>query len=259
MPIETYQDLKHNPYTGTEGIPKLIFRAGPFRLKDLPADIRRIYKQTLKMNPGYRLIYFDHRDQRRMIKEQCPKEYLDCFDALKPRAYKADFWRYVTLLHYGGCYGDFSQQLLVTYDSLCKGVEQVLCKEIEDVTHGMYNAFICTVKDSPLIKRTLDVCIFNIRNRMSRSNVLLLLEDHCSLAVTGPVVYGLAYLYTSHLLGKTKFIKIISKTDLYIRDARNTRRKIAIRKHPDHFKILYDNRKQKHYGYYWEKDDIYNN
>ena len=256
--IETYKDLRGLGSGSAEEIPKLIFRTGPFLASKLPKSIKSIYQETLKLNPGYRLIYFDHKDRRRFVKENYEKEYLDCYDALRPQAYKADYWRYLVLLRYGGCYGDFSQRMLVSYDSLCKGVKQVLCKEIPDLELGIYNAFICTSSKSPLISKVVEICTFNIRNRVDRRNIAVLHPDHCSLQVTGPLALGLAYFLTKKSLGKIKFLEIVSKTDLFIRDHENKKRKIAVRKSLDHFKLLYPNRRKKHYGYYWETDNIYN-
>ena len=256
MSIETYKDIKNLGTTSFTTIPKLIFRTGPFKLKDLPPQILAIYKRTIKLNPGYRFIYFDDRDCLSFIKNVYGEKYVNLYKKLRPTAYKADFWRYLALLHYGGCYGDFSQDVLVPYDQLCKGYRQVLCKEIDEVHNGMYNAFICVTPFNPIIGKTIEICEFNIRNNVDKKNIISINTDHDCLSITGPIALGTAFTIVKPKEKNTRLLKISFQDDEYIRY--NNGVKVALRRHKDHYNIVYHNKKKKHYGEYWYGEGIYN-
>lgn len=47
-----------------------------------------------------------------------PKELLQCYDKVRPNAYKADIWRYCMVYLQGGCYMDTGFVLVKSLDEV---------------------------------------------------------------------------------------------------------------------------------------------
>lgn len=181
--IKTFNDLKDRKWEG-EGIPKWIFKTGPFRAEDLPEIMREIYLDILAKNPGYELFYFSNEDCMISIHHHYGEEYFRLHQKLVPTAYQADFWRYLILKQYGGCYGDFTQVPLVSYDELTEGVERVFVRDDPSSKSFLYNAVMCCKPDDSVVSRAVDICVDNIRNNKYGIG---------TLDVTGPTVLGQAF------------------------------------------------------------------
>lgn len=182
--IKTFKDLKDRKWEG-DGVPKWIFKTGPFTLEDLPEVMKYIYLDILSKNPGYELFYFSNEDCMSSIEYHYGEEYLKLHQKLVPTAYQADFWRYAILSQYGGCYGDFSQIPLVTYDELTEGVDRVFVRDDPSSMSFLYNAVICCKANDRIVSRALDMSANNIRNKNYGVS---------PLAVTGPAILGQAFI-----------------------------------------------------------------
>jgi len=182
--IKTFKDLKDRTWEG-DGIPKWIFKTGPWTEQELPQLMREIYLDILAKNPGYELFYFSNEDCMLSIHHHYGEEYFRLHQKLIPTAYQADFWRYLILNQYGGCYGDFSQIPLVPYDELTEGVERVFVRDDPSNKSFLYNAVMCTKPHDQVVERAIDISVDNIRNNR---------YGNTTLYVTGPAVLGQAFL-----------------------------------------------------------------
>ena len=256
--LETYKNLKQIQERNTDkSITKYIFRTGPQELENLPKPILEMYENMLSENDGYRFFYFSNTDCVSFIEDIYGKEYLVYYNTLKPTAFKADFWRYLVLYEYGGCYGDFTQKMYITYDELCNGFEQVFCRDTHSSKHGLYNALMCSYPKNPIIYRAIEICIDNISNKRYQGS---------SLDITGPYVLGRAYQEAGidgRYIGEPIKLGIIDKTKIltnpgyenYIKDADSN---IVCKKKMDiHVETIY-NKDNVYYNDLWVKRDIYN-
>lgn len=182
--IKTFKDIKDRKWEG-EGIPKWIFKTGPFKAEDLPDIMREIYLDILAKNPGYELFYFSNEDCMLSIHHHYGEEYFRLHQKLVPTAYQADFWRYLMLNQYGGCYGDFTQVPLVSYDELTEGVDRVFVRDDPSNKSFLYNAVMCCKPGDSVVSRAIDISVDNIRNNR---------YGNSTLYVTGPGVLGQAFL-----------------------------------------------------------------
>jgi len=182
--IKTFNDLKDRKWEG-EGIPKWIFKTGPSKVEDLPELIRQIYLDILYKNPGYELFYFSNEDCMLSIHHHYGEECFRLHQKLIPTAYQADFWRYLILNQYGGCYGDFSQIPLVSYDELTEGVDRVFVRDDPSNKAFLYNAIMCCKAGDSVVSRAIGICVDNIVNNKYGNG---------TLDVTGPTVLGHAFL-----------------------------------------------------------------
>jgi mannosyltransferase OCH1-like enzyme len=220
--INTYKEFKNANWKG-DSIPKWILKTGPMSVENLPETVINTYNNILKDNEGYELFYFSDSDCIAYIIDNYGEDYLNTYNSIIPGAYKADFWRYLILYKHGGCYCDFSQEILVPLDDIIKDVDAVF---VEEMSWFLYNGFICVKPNNPVLEIAISKCKHNIDNKIYGSN---------SLDITGPHVLGKAFteLYKKQTInvGVNDGVKILRNDpfDDYIfneKDEKVIRRKI---------------------------------
>lgn len=181
--IKTYKDLKGRVWKD-DSIPKWMIRTGTTEVSELPDKIVTLYTSALDNNPEYELFYFSDADCVQFIMEEYGQEYLDLYNTLIPSAYKADFWRYLVLYKYGGCYSDYSQELFVPYDSLIYRMDRVVVRDDPSSRGYLYNALMFCKAGDLMLKKAIDICIYNIKIEHYGPDML---------STTGPGVLGAAF------------------------------------------------------------------
>ena len=172
--IKRYKDLFQKNIDLSVGIPKNIFRTSKYKIDELPKEIIDIYKEDMINNPAYTLYYFDDDDCLEFIEDLGDKRLLDAYNKLIPTAFKADLWRYCILNKYGGVYSDYAHRAIVSYDEIIGYDDEIYVKDYEDENFGscIYNAFICTIPNSKILKRAIEICLFKIENEQYGTNSL---------------------------------------------------------------------------------------
>jgi hypothetical protein len=254
-PIRTYQDFKGKEWRDG-GIPKWIFKTGPMSEDALPEVMKYIFYDMIDKNPGYQLFYFSDHDCMMYIYDYYGQEYFRAYDTLIPTAYKADFWRYLILFKHGGCYGDFSQAMLTSFDSIIEGVDRVLVVDTPEASDALYNAFMCVKSGDGVVRRAIDKCKDNIDRKNYGYN---------TLDVTGPRVLGRAYCEVVYknskpfiTIGKSGTTNILNNAEMhgnFIVD--NNGQPIILKKINNHWNIIYHNRGMKHYGELWNERKVF--
>lgn len=249
--IKTYKDLKDRKWEG-EGIPKWIFKTGPCKVEELPDVYKHIYLEMIEKNPGYELFYFSDEDCALYIDDNYGEEYLKTYHNVIPTAYKADFWRYLILYKHGGCYGDFSQVMLVSFDSITEGMDRVFVVDTPDYSDCLYNAFMCNKPGDNVVRRAIDKTKENIDNKRYGSNVL---------DISGPRVLGRAYcevmynntksIIDAGVFGKTKILNNIDMHLNFIVDEDKT--PLIVKKINNHHTVVYISRGVTHYSILWNE------
>lgn len=253
--INTYKDLKGKVWQ-EDGIPKWIFKTGPFEVNDLPEVYKHIFLDMLDKNPSYELFYFSDADCEQFIKDNYDEKYIKAYDTLIPTAYKADLWRTLLLYKYGGCYGDFSQAMLVSFDTIIEGMDRVLVLDTPASTNSLYNAFMCTKSGDDVLQRTIDYIMDNIDRRYYGID---------TLDVTGPRVLGRAYcqvVYKNSRFSipvakrnKTNILNNPHESNMFIVDSNGT--PMILKKLNNHWNIVYNDRGVKHYGELWHAGKVF--
>lgn len=251
--VRTYQDFKGKEWR-EEGIPKWIFKTGPFTSDSLPKLMKFIYEELVNNNPGYQLFYFSDDDCINYIRDYYGDEYVNRFECLIPGAYKADFWRYLILYKHGGCYSDFTQMMLTTFDELINDVDRVFVRDSPEAHFALYNAFMCCKPKDKILERTIELVNQRIDNRDYGFN---------TLDVTGPRIFGSAYcdvIYKGvqtdipiEVKNGTKILDNFMMHEKYIVDENG--KNVIIKKLHNHFTYLYGGRK--HYGQLWHEKQVF--
>lgn len=253
--IESYE---HNDF-----IPKIIYRTGPFNLKELPKEIHDIYTNDLNNNAEYSLFYFDDIDCQSFISDFYGAYFLQAYNSLIPNAYKADLFRYMILYEFGGVWMDFSMSLNIPLKDIIGSYKQIYVRDrIHLLHHGwqknvsIYQGFLCSVKNNKVLKLAIHKCLDNIKDK----NLTL-----SCLAVTGPILLGTIYreLEIDGTKGSEtmKIGKINDEIYVYQFEYEHENvildqgREIITIKHPKHQSLLYNNKD--HYGEQWNQKKVF--
>lgn len=253
--IKTFKDLKDRKWEG-DGVPKWIFKTGPFKLENLPEIYRHIFLDILKKNPGYELFYFSDEDCLLSIYHHYGEEYFRLHQKLIPTAYQADFWRYLILKQYGGCYGDFSQIPLIPYDKIIEDSDRVFVRDDPSDKSYLYNAFMCAKAGDDVVSKAVEISAYNIKNNK---------YDGHPLGIVGPKVLGEAFIkqgykkYSNnpHInIGTYKGSKILRNLNGVVQD--EFENNVFINKLGNHVDVVYGNKYGKlHYHQAWMERRVY--
>ena len=171
-------------------IPKVIMQTCASRDKLTPQmiDAMRTWED---MNPGWSYELFDNNDCIKFIKEYFDTDTLKAFNNLVPGAFKADLFRYCYLYIKGGVYSDIDNICLVPLnDFLLDDDTFVSVKDrVVDGQELVYNAFIATEKNHPVLKKAIDLTVYNVLNKIypnTRNNIINM------LSISGPKCLAIA-------------------------------------------------------------------
>ena len=157
--IKGYSDLlKETNNVTPSGIPKIIFKTSPFKIESMNIEIIRTLSNLKRLNPDYSIYYFDDHDIERSLKDL---GYLEIYLKLIPGAFRADFWRYIILEKYGGCYSDIGHDFLVPFDTIIENESLILTTEFYQ---GIHNGLMCCKQGCKFMSEAKNRCIININN-----------------------------------------------------------------------------------------------
>jgi mannosyltransferase OCH1-like enzyme len=154
----------------------------------------------IDLNPGYTLKFWYLNNCLEYLQQNFTQEHVDCFNNFIPYAYKADFFRYCVLYNEGGWYTDWGQKLFVPLNDINnKNYEWVSCYDISwdycKNNNCMQNAFIGCGKNNIILKKVIEQCLENSKNKYYGST---------ALDITGPYLLGKVFENNSQYLSNYK-------------------------------------------------------
>jgi mannosyltransferase OCH1-like enzyme len=169
----------------TQNIPKVINKIyidNTMGLSKMDPIIYKLLDKTMSQNPGYTYKIWSGDDCRKYIKDNFSKDHLDCFDNLKPYAFKADFARYCIIYNEGGFYSDLKEDTLVPFNNNYSFIGVVdLGNKYCLSNFCLQNAFFAAIPKHPLLKNCIESVILNCKNKYYGNNYL---------EPTGPRLFG---------------------------------------------------------------------
>jgi hypothetical protein len=155
--------------------------------KRVPSKLYYTVEHLISINQEYEYRYFDDQKCHEFLQENFDKEVLECYDILIPGAFKADLFRAAYLYKNGGVYIDTGMYSYIPLrDILMKDDTFVSVKDFSFLTTNsyVYNGFIATIPEHPIVKNYLERIIRNVKNR-----------DYCDhhLSITGPKALGISF------------------------------------------------------------------
>lgn len=236
-------------------IPKKIYQvwlqAEPDSYGDLqvPEDMKSVIQTWKDLNPDYEYELFNEEKIKTFFVENFPPIYLETYNLLLPRAFRADFWRYCILYKYGGVYSDSKMTLLKPLSQIIRPNDEfIVCTDNNDL---IAIAFLAFPPKHPLLEHIIFQIINNVVQRYKSDSPLALTGPllfgriiRLYLGITGPISYGFTEQYQ---------ILKFSPISGYFYDTNN----IQI------IKYLYDNYKKNdnqewnHYPSLWTSDIVF--
>ena len=147
--------------------------------RKLPSAAQRAANRMLSINPSFTHEVYDDSDIFYFIKENYDTDALSAYESLNAGAAKADFWRYCVLYTNGGIYLDIDSEILSNLDELIRPEDKAIISR--ELNFGLFVQW-CLMFEAghPILAKTIDKCIYNIKNRTT---------DNIFYA-TGPRVYS---------------------------------------------------------------------
>jgi mannosyltransferase OCH1-like enzyme len=169
--------------------------------------------------------------------------------SIKPRAYKADLWRYCVLYMYGGVYMDIKFVLNYKLTDIINKYGSIFVKDIDYYSNsckrGTFNGFMISDAKNPIFYDCIQQIVINYKNRYYGKNVLY---------PTGPCLLG--YIIRSkynHTPFKLHVVEGILGSPYTINDFQNN---IIIKQYSNYRSELVTSNNI-HYGELWKNYDIY--
>jgi mannosyltransferase OCH1-like enzyme len=157
-------------------IPKVIYQT--WKTKKLHPQLENIKQNIQNLNPNYKMELFDDDDMDRWIINNCDQQICEAYNKLFVGAAKADLWRYLILYKNGGLYLDIDSIIHKSLDELIQIDDSAIISREANVGYFMQWMLIFE-KEHPILKLTIDKCIYNINNPNTTDVVFL----------TGPGVF----------------------------------------------------------------------
>lgn len=96
-------------------IPKVIHQTYPS--KEIPSEILELMNTWTAMNPGWVVKFYDDNQCLELVRKEFP-EYLEAYLSLPKNVERADFFRYLVVLRYGGVYADVDTESRMSMESV---------------------------------------------------------------------------------------------------------------------------------------------
>jgi hypothetical protein len=190
---------------------------------------------------------------REFFEREFPPNYLEAYDQLLPKAFKADFWRYAVLYKYGGVYADSKMTLLVPLRQLIRPQDRVLLT-VSDADN-IAIAFMAFEPGHPLLKDILDRIVDMVSRRDKSTHPLALTGPLLAAAAMrshfgfhGPLPLGCGPDWITYMFGRPG-----EKEKLYFFDAEG---RPIIKYLYDGYKEV-DNQDWKHYPALWWSNIVF--
>ena len=147
-------------------IPKVIVQT--YHTDILPFRMRLATESWPRLNPEYEYQFFDDLMCENFIRDNFNLDVVNAFNGLIPGAFKADLFRYCFLYINGGVYSDIDNICEVPLDSFINEEDTFI--SVKDNSFGneglIYNSFIACEKNQPILKKTIDLIVYNVLNKV---------------------------------------------------------------------------------------------
>ena len=142
---------------------------------------KNAHQRWIELNTNINMIWYTDKDCDKFMYTQ-GQEIWNCYNTLRPGAFKADLFRLCILYQNGGVYVDAQTMPYVSISQMIRGcVGENLFISVLDTKKsgsGIHNGFIISSPGHPFLKSSIQRIINNVKNRDYTDNIL---------GVTGPV------------------------------------------------------------------------
>jgi len=240
-----------------EYIPKIIYKTGPFKYENLPEEVKGFFVDTLKLNPGFEMVYFDDKQCEEFVKKNFNSKILNAYNSLVPSAYKADMFRYCLLYKNGGIWSDFTQKFYEPMNNFIdfKKDKLILVEGgFIDIANkkGIEIAFMASSPKKEIFMKAINEIVLNVESNY---------YGHSSFCPTGPIMFRKLVDSNSIVYKKGfEFKRVNINSGLDYEDyIIYENKKILKTRCLNHGKYLYLNENKPHYSELYANKKIYKN
>lgn len=182
-------------------IPKNIFQT--WKTKSLSPAFQKIVNTWIHFNPEWKYQLYSDQECDIFIKENFDESVYNTYKKIVPGAYKADLWRYCVLYKYGGVYIDIDTICMSKISDFIHHSHFVTPVDLNtnprEGTHNLFNTFIASVPESPILLDCIHQIVYNVTN-----NII----PQSKLDFTGPGILGRA---VNKYLGRSETSSFVGK------------------------------------------------
>lgn len=168
-------------------IPKNVYQS--WKTKKLPNNMKNNVDKLKSLNKEFTFHLYDDKMCRHFIKDNFNLFVLNCFDKLKPGAFKSDLWRLCILYIKGGIYIDIKMNCIGNFKLIELIDNEYFVKDLPNGDHpykGIFNGFMVCRKGNLFIKYCIQYLCYN---------VMISYYGNGCLEVTGPLLLGKVNYY----------------------------------------------------------------
>jgi len=161
-PFKQYVEGFEGYLMDTAPIPLDIYQT--WHTKDLPPKMHECVETLKRQNPEFQHHLYDDADCYEFIKDHFDPEVAEAYDALIPKAYKADLWRYCVLYKRGGIYLDIKFQNVGDFKLIDLTDREYFVRDLPESGRGIINGLIVALPGNHSLKKCIDRIVENVRS-----------------------------------------------------------------------------------------------
>lgn len=232
-------------------IPKSIHQT--YSTREVPDEIQKHMDTWVTRNPGWVVKFYDDTQCLEMVQREFP-EYLDAYQSLPENVERADFFRYMVVLRYGGVYADIDTESRMSIESVIGPEDSLVVGWESDFATGLEASEATYVRvrqvlqwvfaatpGHPALRDLCDMVAAHARDPMFDNT------NEATLEKAGPGIFTDVIL--RHVVKREEGIRILPK--------------IAFGAHPQGEDVLSQNSHQivvlHHYLNSWKKKEVKEN
>jgi mannosyltransferase OCH1-like enzyme len=133
-----------------------------FFYNDINIVPNKVFYNWKRLNPNYKLIFFDFKDSAYFLEKKLGTDYKEHFNKITYAPHKSDFFRLCFLYVYGGIYSDIDNEPLKPIETFYNNFENIkFCTALALDNNAFAQAIICSTRRNTY----LDICIKEYLNK----------------------------------------------------------------------------------------------
>eukprot|EP00241_Pyramimonas_parkeae_P000729 CAMPEP_0114247346 /NCGR_PEP_ID=MMETSP0058-20121206/12974_1 /TAXON_ID=36894 /ORGANISM="Pyramimonas parkeae, CCMP726" /LENGTH=1002 /DNA_ID=CAMNT_0001360647 /DNA_START=399 /DNA_END=3407 /DNA_ORIENTATION=+ len=114
---------RYHPDDKIKLIPKIIHQT--FKSNTIPGKLKPLMQSWREFNPNYEIRFYDDAACRHFVATEFP-EYFEAYQSLPKDVERADFFRYMVVLRFGGVYADIDTECRVPVDNYVRASDTLV-------------------------------------------------------------------------------------------------------------------------------------
>lgn len=150
-----------------------------FIYNDIKLVPNKVFYNWKRLNPDYKLIFFDFKDSAYFLEKKLGTDYKQHFNKITYAPHKSDFFRLCFLYIYGGVYSDIDNEPLTPIETFYNKFDGItFCTTLGLNNTSFAQAIICSTRNNTYV----DICI---KEYLNKFNLFSNLDNYKGQDLTG--------------------------------------------------------------------------